>query len=303
MAMLGLNALTIWDDYAPINLREVVSFCHEYGIQVTFGYSWGWDEGVDALSDQELERWQTLAITKYEHDYLHAKGDGIYFQAFTETTNETIHGTPIAEAVVKWTNSIAGAMLSKWPDLKIQFGLHATSVINKIDVLSRVDPRVNIVWEDVGSFPFAYMSRDTHDLEQTRQLTDRIRHLRPTTDPSDTVGVVLKGQVCLDWSNFEHQKGPYLLGVRSEKQIAKRREKVRTQWHDVQSYWLKNLSLYRYTLRQLDGASIYDLVEDASLETDCWFSVALYALSLWDSHTSDLDLIQLVAQRSNVVFA
>ena len=106
-----------------------------HGIKVILGYSWGWDEPVDISSDGELARWKKRAVEVYARDYEHAGGDGIYIQSFTETDAEEINGVPIAETVVKWVNTVGGAMLERWPGLQIQFGLHATSVRRRLPAI------------------------------------------------------------------------------------------------------------------------------------------------------------------------
>ncbi len=299
MARLRLNAITIWNDYAPLNLAEVVACFHSYGIKVIFGYSWGWDEGVDISSEQELRDWRDKAIAVYARDYEAAGGDGIYIQSFTETTEETIHGIPIAETVVRWVNTVGAAMLERWPELNIQFGLHATSVKNRLPVIGQVDKRIQIVWEDCGAFPYAYLSRETQAEELMQQFMQEIAKLRGDTP----YGVVLKGQVCLDWNRFEHQKGPFVMGCESEEKCRARMEAVKPQWHDVQSYWLQNVGQCRRTLENLKGAAVYDLVEDGLLDEKCWFPVALYAHLLWNDTHSDAEVLQIVAQRPDVTMA
>ena len=299
MARLGLNAVTIWNDYAPLNLGEVVDYFHSWAIKVYFGYAWGWDEEFDIGSPKEFERVRDIAVSTYEDSYAHAGGDGIYFQSFTETSDEEIGGVPIAETVVDWVNRVGGAMLERWPELDIRFGLHATSVKKRMDVIAGVDPRISIHWEDCGAFPYAYFSRAAGGEEEMLAFTDRMAALRPGCD----YGVVFKGQVCLDWTMFENQKGPFIMGCQSREAIRARLERVRPQWHDVQGYWLENFGQLRRTLEHLPGAAVYALVEDALLEEVCWYPVALYAAALWDSGQSDSGLLCLTARRPDTVLA
>lgn len=299
MARLGLNAVTIWNDYPPINLREVTDCFHSWGIRVYFGYSWGWEEKVDISSREDMERWRALTLETYEKSYAQAGGDGIYFQSFTETSDEYLDGVPIAQAVVRWVNCLGGSMLERWPGLDIRFGLHATSVKNRMDAIAGVDPRISIHWEDCGAFPYAYFSRAAQGEEEMLAFTDRLASLRPGCG----YGVVLKGQVCLNWSEFENQKGPFLLGCESGGAIRSRMHKVRDQWHDVQGYWLKNIGQFRRTLRHLPGAAVYALVEDALLDAACWYPVSLFAQALWDTECSDGELLSATARRPDTVLA
>ena len=299
MARIGLNAITIWNDYAPLNLKEVVSCFHSYGIKVIFGYSWAWDEKPDISSPEELAYWRQRVMDIYATQYESAGGDGIYFQSFTETSDDNIGGLSIAETVVKWVNHVGGAMLDRWPDLYIQFGLHATSVKNRLDAIAKVDPRICITWEDCGAFPYAYHPAKTEDFQKTLDFTDAFMSLRPNAQ----TGVVLKGQCCLNWNQFEHQKGPFIMGKTSKDFLQKRTDYVRPMLRHGQSYWLENFGLYRTTLRHLSGSAVYDLVEDGLFDTNCWYAVALYALAMWHPELSDGELLRLVAQRTDITMA
>jgi hypothetical protein len=101
MALLGLNAITIWNDFAPVNLPQVVEHFHSYGIKVYAGYSWGWEEPVDVNSQADLERWKERTVSNYQENYAGSGVDGVYFQSFTETSEDTIAGVPISQAVTR----------------------------------------------------------------------------------------------------------------------------------------------------------------------------------------------------------
>ena len=70
--------------------------------------------------------------------------------------------------VVDMVNEVAGQIWEITPDLRIIFGLHATSVRNRLDEIARVDPRMEILWEDCGEFPYSYNSyvRDEGQYEE-----------------------------------------------------------------------------------------------------------------------------------------
>ena len=308
MARIGLNAITIWNDHAPLNLKEAVECFHSYGIKVIFGYSWAWDnEGApDISSDSALAYWRERAIETYAKQYENAGGDGIYFQSFTETSDDEINGVSIAETVVKWVNNVGEAMLERWPNLKIQFGLHATSVKNRLDAIAKVDPRICITWEDCGTFPYAYHSGEHRfpgayvpTIPETIAFTDAMVDLRPGAQ----TGVVLKGQCCLNWLCFEHQKGPFVMGKANAITKRRRMEIAREMLHNCQSWWLQNIGQYRTVLAHLPNAAIYDLVEDSLFDENLWYTVALYALAMWYPNLTDAQLLQEVAQRTDIVMA
>lgn len=100
------------------------------------GFAWGWSTDCLDTDISNLDKMADESAAKYENDYAHLDGDGIYFQTFTETEKETIGGKLIADAAVEMVNKAAAKILDKHPDLKIQFGLHATvfsrSLIEKI---------------------------------------------------------------------------------------------------------------------------------------------------------------------------
>lgn len=301
MARLRLNEVTIWNDYAPLNLRDAVACFHSWGIRVIFGYTWSWGEEVDVRSPETLERWAARALETYDRDYAAAGGDGIYTQLFTETNEDTICGVPIADAVTHWVNTISGRLLSQHPGLRIQFGLHATSVRSRLAPLRGVLPAVEIIWEDCGAFPYTYLPETGGDAAETQAFTERICTLRPGC----ACGAVLKGQVCLDWSRFEHQKGPYLMGCRSASSIAAREREVREIWHYVQSRWMENGAQCEDVIARLahGGASVYALVEDGLLEAGAWLPVALYAEMAWDPSVPFPALLSRVAARRHVRLA
>ena len=103
----------------------------------------------------------------------------------TQMLTAELHATHIgekliAETVVDFVNDTAGALLAKYPDLHIQFGLHAWSVKNHTEYIAKVDPRVYIVWENCGAFPFEGEFGDVGDdgnagdLGATRAFVEKI---------------------------------------------------------------------------------------------------------------------------------
>ena len=45
--------------------------------------------------------------------------------------------------------------------------MHAGSVINRLDAIKKVDERISIIWEDVGAFPYHYISTKTENFDKT----------------------------------------------------------------------------------------------------------------------------------------
>lgn len=84
----------------------------------------------------------------------------------------------------------------------------ATSVAQKLDRIAQIDPRVRIVWEDCGAFPYAYLAENVAHARETEDFTRKFSHLRE----HGATGVVTKGMICLDWTDFVHRAGPERIG-------------------------------------------------------------------------------------------
>lgn len=303
MARLKLNKVTVWNDFAPINGRDFVSYAHSLGIRVIWGYSWIWDEKPEeVVTDPAVRKaWKEKILSQYTEQYADMGGDGIYFQTFTETGVETIEGRNRAECAVEWVNEVASALWEQYPDLQIEFGLHASSVRNHLDEIAKTDPRMSIIWEDCGSFPYAYGAHYIEPEEETAAFSERIAALRG----GKGFGAVLKGQVWLDWSAFEHQTGPYLLGVSEKTEIAEKLQ-LREDFMRLQkSYWLENgqtaFRMLRLLAEKSGGkAELSVLLEDSLFEEKIWLPSALFAEMLWDGSASYEQIVGRVSRRECV---
>lgn len=284
MARLKLNRLTVWNDFPPVNGKEFVECAHSWGIRVVWGYTWGWDQDSDLREPDPPKVWKERILREYRENYAKLGGDGIYFQtSFTETSEQTLNGKSRAACAVEWVNPIADALLAEFPDLQIEFGLHASSVKTDLASIALTDPRVAITWEDCGAFPYAYGAQNTKGAAETLDFTDKIASLRN----GNGFGVVFKGMTWLDWAHFEHQHGPYLLGVSSEREIREktpmRQDIVRYQ----QGYWMENgayaLEIFRRIAHRTGGsAALEALLEDGMFDRRVWLPAALFAEMLWD---------------------
>lgn len=311
MVKCKMNTLIVWDDFVPVNAAEMVRYAHLCNVKVIWGYSWLWDTSFGGITREVIEESIDKIADLYEEKYAHLGGDGIYFQSFTELGTDTLNGMLIAEAVTDFVNRVSGMILDRHPDLEIQFGLHATSVREKLEYISKVDPRVRITWEDCGAFPFHYVPefpKGFEDFEGTLAFAAKLTNLRTADGVQERFGVVLKGFTCLDWRYFEHQQGRFVLGVSSEQMQEKnvrRKEKI---WKYVQAHWLSNADKAFEVIRCMQKSTggelcITALVEDGMFENRLYFPVALYAEMLWDSQGELKQMMTEVAQRSWVSFA
>ena len=314
MARLRLNEAVIWNDRCPINAEDVVRYAHSLGIKIVWGYAWGWDQSsklektVAESDDAMLLRIKENAIRTYEQEYA-GLGDGIYFQSFTEIEKASVNGKSVADLVVRLVNETAGELLSRYPDLHIQFGLHATSVKTKTDIIAKVDPRVYIVWEDCGAFPYSYRSDDrgltkyshrtdlSPSFEGTYALTDALVNLR---GEEERFGAVLKGLVCLDWGSFKHFSHPYVMGEYPKEYIKERSALKNPLWKNVTSGWLRNAEFARTIVSLIakkNAAPILEmLVEDGCFEDKIPLPVAILAEILWNPEREIGELIEEVSR-------
>lgn len=280
MVTLKLNTLIVWNDFVPVNIRQIIDYAHENGVSIYLGYAWGWDTG-NRIRDKILDVEKTIerVVETYRQHYALLDCDGIYFQSFTEVKTDSIHGRSVAETVVDLVNRAAERIFAISPDLELLFGLHATSVKTKLDVIAQVDPRISIVWEDAGAFPYAYLPSQTDGFPETQLLNRQLQNLR-----NGGFGVVLKGVCALDWLTFRHQEGPYMMGVSPEETLKKTAESRRKILRYLQAYWLKAAPQALALIRDFDeNAMVTVLVEDCAFESLINFPTALYSQFLWDS--------------------
>ena len=280
MVKLKMNSVIIWNDFVPVNSKEIIEYAHRCGIKVIWGYAWMWDTNCRKFDIKSLDKEPDKIFEKYEKEYSHLGGDGIYFQSFTELGTDSIDGVLIADAVTDLVNRTSKKFFEKYPDMLLQFGLHATSVKEKLEYIKKVDNRVSIVWENCGSFPFSYVPNDVGDFENTLSFVEKIATLRGN---DDNFGVVTKGLVKLDWSCFEHLSGAHHLGVSSKQMKENRIIRKRRIWKYIQAYSLTNADkVYEMIkcMKNLKNGNFYSyaLVEDGMFEKELMFIVALFPL-------------------------
>ena len=305
MMRLKMNRVIIWNDFAPVNARDIVEYAHDRGIRVIWGFSWLWDVNCNQFDLNALEGASEQILATYERQYANIGGDGIYFQTFTELSKEHIGGVLIAKAAAELVNRTAAMFYEKYPNLELQFGLHATSVKDRLEFIAQVDPRIRIVWENCGAFPFAYIPRQVEHFDETKAFVNKIAHLRGS---DDRFGAVTKGLVKLDWLTFEHPTAPQCIGVSSRLVQEDRIVRKARIWRYIQAYWLSYAEKALEMVREMYLAKKGDLllcalVEDGMFERNIMYPVALYAEMLWDCNADIGELQTRVALRSYVAFA
>jgi len=241
MARMKFNELIVWNDFVPLNIREVIDYAHSYGIRVILGYAWGWRpncRGIQELSDETLSQIKEGIIAAYRNVYLPLNCDGIYFQSFTEMKRDNIGERNIAETVVKLVNEAAKELWKISPQLKLIFGLHATSVREQLEEIAKVDERIEILWEDCGEFPYHYRPyvRDREKFENNFEFIEKLLSLRGGVG----VGLVFKGMMVMDWKKFVPQSGHYMMGSNSQR-IQEHDKGIRqSSWRLFSAAWMES---------------------------------------------------------------
>ena len=281
-----------------------MNYAHDNGVRVYFGFAWMWETRCADVDVLNADKYIPGILEKYEKEYLPLGGDGIYFQSFTELETEEIGGVLIADAVTNFVNKACGAFFDRYPDLTIQFGLHATSVKNKLDYIAKVDKRVHILWENCGAFPFEYIPSAIEGYDETLAFTRQLSVLRGA---DDRFGAVTKGLTKLDWSEFEHIRGPVAMGEGTTHFHRNRTERKRPIWRYLLAYWMVNGDKAQDMLQKLcalkgSEMTITALIEDGMLEKNIMYPAALYAEMLWDPRQDLKTMMADVAQRGYVTF-
>lgn len=305
MVMLKMNTLVVWNDHAPANAQDMVAYAHACGIKVIWGFSWLWGVDCKKVDFANLGAHSEEIFAYYQKEYAGIAGDGIYFQTATEFDEQEINGISVAEAVTAFVNRTAALFFAAYPNLELQFGLHATSVKTRIEALRAVDPRIRIVWENCGAFPFSYLPNDIADFDGTMAFVEKITALRGA---DERFGAVTKGFTKLDWGHFSHIEEPVWLGVSSKRMKRDRVERKSKVWKYIQAYWLSHAGWAQKMVRAMVSCKqgdlyITPLVEDGMLEENIMYPVALYAEMLWDPTTPLDRLLSEVALRDYATFA
>lgn len=299
-ARCRINQLIIWNDYLPLNAKEIMDYAHEYNMELIWGFAWGWDvNGSEGIDMHNLEAVKEKIIKNFKENYLGC-GDGIYFQSFTEREEDRIDGVLIAEAVVNFVNDVAAEIYKICPDIHLQFGLHATSVKDHIEYFEKVDKRIEIVWEDCGVFPYHYLPKveKAEDFEKTFDFTKKIINLR---DRGKT-GLVYKGLMTMDWTKFAHQSGRYVMGRSSDETAENDRKMLSPIWRHYTADWLVyGRYVHSFTERlHKEGSEKINLNTAAQLDGGIFFPFALLSQIMWNSDEPYEKILSKVANRKCV---
>lgn len=203
VARFKLNRVILWNEHPPVNAADVVAYAHSWGIEVFWGFSWGWSTDCITAERVELKSLVESVYRDWREKWRDLPGDGIYFQTFTEKKSSVVRGETTACRAVRLVNAVVPRIRADRPDLRIVFGLHADGMRDELDVVSAADPSLEILWENCGGFPFT--------LSDTA-FSDDLAFVRRIVGGGHAYGLAIKGQLLQDWTHWDHQSGPYLLG-------------------------------------------------------------------------------------------
>ena len=290
LARMKFNRVILWNEYPVLNAQEVIDYAHSWGIEVYWGFAWGWsvncaesmEQDVETLSDSIVEEWKTL--------WRGMGGDGIYFQTFTEQWRDEVNGESIARKAIEVVNRTAGRIFAEAPDLKIIFGLHLVSVKNELPVIATADPRLEILWENCGNFPHntGGLVDPAADMAAVEKLLE---------DKIHPLGFVLKCQMMMDWVDFKHQAGPYVLGCASPEVVAHDRAFADQFWKFMEQDWLKHGRVAYDVVKRLHSARVAELNLVGNLTGKLHFPTMLAAELFWNTDEDYETIFARVMQR------
>ena len=296
MARLRMNTLIMWNDVVPVNFADVIEYAKKRAIKIIPGFHWGWGKELDLSSREVIEKIKKHVCDSYANDYAKFEHAGIYFQTLTETNETKLNSVPIIKLACDMVNEISGELLNEYPELKIYFGIHATSVQDNLGVLEELDPRVSIIWEDAGAIPY-HGEAVTKVTERCRGCNTPNNTVEKTIDYSKKITalrgakefkIVAKGFPYIRWKDFENHK-KYIMGAQTPLAIKQKLEDRMNLWTQSNSLWQKN---YPQALRFFNEilalnpkeTMVTALIEDSMFEAGIQEGPALFGAMLWNPH-------------------
>ena len=280
MARARFNRAILWNDQRVVNAREVVACAHSWGVKVFWGFSWGWTLSGSDTKSLDLEQLAAGIVDEWRRVWRPMGGDGIYFQSFTETGKSTIGGRPIPDAVTELVNAVARRIRAESPETEIVFGLHSNSMKRDgaAEAIARVDPALEILWENCGGFPF--WEADGKVSPPDVKFCDQILALNPS------VGLVWKAQLRMDWANYVPPAGPFMLGCAGASLLERDRTVTEPRMASFDEDWIANGKLAWNLVRHIRSGKHPPKELNAVAEYNPPYSFATHCQAelFWDSN-------------------
>jgi hypothetical protein len=187
------------------------------------------------------------------------------------------------------------------PNLRLAFGLHATSVKSRLDDVARVDPKVEIWCEDCGEFPYSYNSfvESEEAYKETLDFTKKLLELRGGVG----VCLVFKGVMMLDWTKFVFQPGVYVMGEGAA-EIAQHDRRIRRGgWREYSADWTLWGDRAQEMLRFVKENKLSDVevCMAGTFDGGMYLPLALMAEMFVNSNGDYKDILREVMRRDRVV--
>ena len=294
LARLRFNRVYLWNDYPPRNAAEIVAYAHSWGVEVFWGFAWGWLPDCSQVCAADDAAQVRTIMDAWRGTWRMVPGDGIYFQTFTEVFKREGEKESVAARAVRVVNAAAAKILAEDPKLRLVFGLHAHGVADDLDEIAKTDPRLEILWENTGSFPYWHRQCERGVTEaESAALTEKV-----ISDEVHPVGIVWKCLLVQDWTCWTHQEGPYLLGVTSRRtrdaDVAVHDE----PWHLYTEHWLANWGRAVAAARLAQGQKhAVEMNAAAQLNGPIRLPVALLAELFWDASGDKDEILSRVLKR------
>jgi hypothetical protein len=171
MSWWKLNTLTLWNNVPPQQADDIQARCDTHGIQLYWGFSWGWDypdctteqqQMLDALlakfpnngqlpcpcRPESRQFIREYVLDQFERHYAPINAKAVYFQTFTEQPPcpcAQCSATSTGKLMLQWVQPIIEALLDRYPKLRLAAGVHNT--MEDFEALRDLDSRCAIHWE------------------------------------------------------------------------------------------------------------------------------------------------------------
>ena len=170
-------------------------------------------------------------------------------------------------------------------------------MINDLDEIAKVDPRVEILWEDCGEFPYGYEAFvvDEKRFENTLSFTKKLLELRGGAG----VGLVFKGVMMLDWTKFFSQHGHYVMGE-NHREIAAHDRHIRAKgWRMFSAQWMQSGQRVAQILQYIQDHKLsqVDMCLAGTFDGGIYLPMALCAQLYWDCREDYPELLKRVTNR------
>jgi hypothetical protein len=280
MARWKMNLAILWHDHVPRDAAAIQQYAADRGIRIVWGYSWGWPDIIKWGAAETIAAAEKKVVEDFETQYAELTPYGIYFQSATEGGAARGQG----DKLVGFACRAAAPLLAKCPDLWISCGLHYTSFADNPDVLRGIDPRLNIMIEDIASFPFTYSAQEVRP--EALAATKKLVSLR---GEKEDIGYVLKGF----HANCGGGDPQLITDMAALQKLAA--ERPLDPGNEVG--WRRNLPIALSVLDEMVDSparrrSVTLLMEDGLWEIRPWYPVALASEAMWNPCREPGELIR-----------